>query len=484
MSEPRRFTSADRALVESDVIEVLTLGLDIGSATSHVSISRLTMVRGHNRYTVSSTEVVYQSPVMKTPFGGDGRAFIIRTELESMIDESLLNADVDRDDIESGVVILTGNALRRHNARQIADLLASFSGKFISISAGDRLESTMAAYGSGAVQESVGDDCLNVDIGGGTTKITRCVDGSVTELTAIEVGGRILQLTDEGHVGHAEPSIGLYTTDKQLPEYGSELSDGALEQIIDRMVETILGAVQGEDLGDAQRLDSITEFPRSGTVILSGGVSQWITNIEPTVECDDLGQWLALKTRDVLQDAGYNIKIADDPIRATVLGASQQRMQVSGNTVFISDERLLPIRNAPVSLVTVPVEEFDQPTITGLVKESVSQALFNGDNGLRVLGIDWLGSLTYSRADAFCHGVIDGLKGLNTPITLLFKQDIAGLIGIHFVEEVGYQKPVICLDGLDQVDFDFVDIGEVINQTGLVPVVAKSILFNSGSKLN
>ncbi len=250
------------------------------------------------------------------------------------------------------------------------------------------------------------------------------------------------------------------------------------------MAQTVLGAVQGRDLGDAQRLDSITEFPTSGTVILSGGVSQWITNIEPSVECDDLGQRLAFKTRDMLQDAGYTIKVADDPIRATVLGASQQRMQVSGNTVFISDERLLPIRNAPVSLVTVPAEDFDHHTITRLVKDSVSRALFNGDHGLRVLGIDWLGSLTYSRADAFCHGVIEGLRGLNTPITLLFKQDIAGLIGIHFAEELGYQKPVICLDGLDQVDFDFVDIGEVINQTGLVPVVAKSILFNSGSKLN
>ncbi|NCW73996.1 MAG: ethanolamine utilization protein EutA, partial [Gammaproteobacteria bacterium] len=238
MSEPRRFTSADRALVESDIIKVLTLGLDIGSATSHVSISRLTMVRGHNRYTVSSTEVVYQSPVMKTPFGGDGRAFIIRTELESMIDDSLRKAKVDRDDIESGVVILTGNALRRQNARQIADLLASFSGKFISISAGDRLESTMAAYGSGTVQESMGGDCLNVDIGGGTTKITRCVDGQVTELTAIEVGGRILQFTDEGHVGHAEPNLGLYTANNQLPEYGSELSDGELDEIIDRMADT------------------------------------------------------------------------------------------------------------------------------------------------------------------------------------------------------------------------------------------------------
>ena len=31
MSEPKRFTSADRALVESDIIAVLTLGLDIGS---------------------------------------------------------------------------------------------------------------------------------------------------------------------------------------------------------------------------------------------------------------------------------------------------------------------------------------------------------------------------------------------------------------------------------------------------------------------
>jgi ethanolamine utilization protein EutA len=306
----------------------------------------------------------------------------------------------------------------------------------------------------------------------------------VTELTAIEVGGRILQFTAEGHVGHAEPNLGLYTVNNQLPEYGSELSDGELDEIIDRMADTVLAAVQGRDLGDAQRLESITKFPTSGTVILSGGVSQWITDIESSVECDDLGQRLALKTRDTLQNAGYTIKVADDPIRATVLGASQQRMQVSGNTVFISDERLLPIRNAPVSLVTVPAEDFDQDMITRLVKDSVSKALFNGDHGLRVLGIDWLGSLTYSRADAFCQGVIEGLRGLNTPVTLLFKQDIAGLIGIHFVEELGYQKPVICLDGLDQVDFDFVDIGEVINQTGLVPVVAKSILFNSGSKLS
>ena len=92
--------------------------------------------------------------------------------------------------------------------------------------------------------------------------------------------------------------------------------------------------MQGCDLGDAQRLDPITEFPASGTVILSGGVGPRITNIESSVECDDLGQRLAFKTRDMLRDTGYRIEAADDPIRQLSLKRLNSGMQVSGNTVF------------------------------------------------------------------------------------------------------------------------------------------------------
>ncbi len=484
MDESLRFTSAKRILIESDVIEVLTLGLDIGSATSHVSIAKLTMVRGHNRYILSKTEVIHNSEIMKTPYGGDSRTIILRSELESMIDQSLEAAKADRNDIESGVVILTGNALRRNNARQIADLLASFSGKFISISAGDRLEATMAAHGSGTIQRSVDKDFLNIDIGGGTTKISRCVNGQIAELTAIEVGGHILQFNEYGYVKHVEPNIRLFTSDGKLPKQGNEIVAKELKWILDQMAGAILAAVRGKNLGNVQRLKPIAEFPESGTIILSGGVSQWLTDLKPSSPCDDLGERLASQTSELLRSAGYQVSVSNDPIRATVLGAAQQRMQVSGNTVFISDERLLPIRNAPVSFLTIPSGEFDPDTIKNLIQESLSKALFDDNKGLRVLGVDWSGALNFQRADAFCHGVIDGLKGLNTPIILLLKQDIAGLIGIHFVEELNYLKPVICLDGLDRLDFDFVDIGEVINQTGLVPVVTKSILFNSGSKLD
>ena len=297
-----------------------------------------------------------------------------------MIDDSLLKAEIDRDDIESGVVILTGNALRRQNARQIADLLASFSGKFISISAGDRLESTMAAFGSGAVQQSIGSDCLNVDIGGGTTKISRCVDGKISELTAIEVGGRILQFNADGAVGHAELTL-VYTpaTDNcqstELRWIAKSLSRSSIGWRTRSSIQSAVGIWVTRTASVDHRSST------SGTVVLSGGVSQWITATKPADACDDLGERLALKTRDLLQDTGYTIRIANDPIRATVLGASQQRMQVSGNTVFISDERLLPIRNAPVSLVTVPAEDFDQEMITELVKESLSKAFLVGTTG-------------------------------------------------------------------------------------------------------
>jgi ethanolamine utilization protein EutA len=480
-----KFTSAERALVEADVINMITLGLDIGSATSHVSLSQLTLVRGHNRYTVTEAKVIHQSPVLKTPFGGEGRAQIDGTVLESMIDDALAEARVTRDQIESGVVILTGNALRRNNAREIADVLAAFSGKFISISAGDRLESTLAAYGSGAIAASKSKPVLNVDIGGGTTKITHCVDGKVHELTAIEIGGRILQVSSDGVVNHGEPTVALFTEDRAIPVNGARLSIEAIDALIHRMADTVCQAVTGQDVGMAQRIDPIRPYPEGGEIVLSGGVSQWLLPGATGVS-DDLGQRLAHAVQTRLIARGYQVRIANDPIRATVLGASQQRLQVSGNTIFISDESILPIRNIPVLQLAFDDTPITVDGVVDQVQRVEAHQLFETDAKMTALGVNWEGSVTYGRIDAFCRGLMTA-RALNEhpdePLILLLAQDIAGLIGIHLKEELNLPNPIVCLDGLDQVDFDFIDVGEVLNQTGLVPVVAKSILFQTGSKV-
>jgi len=57
------------------------------------------------------------------------------------------------------------------------------------VSAGDNLETVMAAYGSGAAARSIREQAsvMNVDVGGGTSKIAICADGKVLDLTAIDV---------------------------------------------------------------------------------------------------------------------------------------------------------------------------------------------------------------------------------------------------------------------------------------------------------
>ena len=43
---------------------------------------------------------------------------------------------------------------------------------------------------------------MNVDIGGGTSKIAVCADGKVIDLTAVDVGARLV-VTDESGTHHA-----------------------------------------------------------------------------------------------------------------------------------------------------------------------------------------------------------------------------------------------------------------------------------------
>lgn len=65
----------------------------------------------------------------------------------------------------------------------------------------------------------------------------------------------------------------------------------------------------------------------------------------------------------------------------------------------------------------------------------------------------------------------------NIPLVLVNDGDIGGLIGIHLKEEIKLPCPVISIDGVTLNEFDFIDIGEMINASGAVPVVIKSLVF-------
>src|SRR5260370_39741494 len=115
--------------------------------------------------------------------------------VDEFIDRQYQAAGLARDQVDTGALILTGVALLRDNARAIADLFAGEAGRFVSVSAGDNLEATMAAHGSGAValSETRG-AVMNADIGGGTTKVGICRPGHTAELLALDVAARLVAL--------------------------------------------------------------------------------------------------------------------------------------------------------------------------------------------------------------------------------------------------------------------------------------------------
>jgi ethanolamine utilization protein EutA len=131
-------------------------------------------------------------------------------------------------------------------------------------------------------------------------------------------------------------------------------------------------------------------------------------------------------------------------------------------------------------------EEIDAEKVAAAIK-GVLRRLDLGD-GERPVAVfaPWRGSATFARLDAFCRGVVAGLEPVlahGHPIILVGDGDVGGLIGIHIREEMKLDHPVISIDGLELKEFDYIDIGAILDASGAVPVVIKSLIFPATAAL-
>src|SRR6201990_1460515 len=114
------FSSAGRTLEGEDEIIILSVGVDIGSSTSHLVFSRIVLERLDSRYVVSQRETFYQSDILLTPY--NDKEEIDAEKLGAFINQQYEDAQVQPDEIDTGALILTGVAVRRRNARKIGEI--------------------------------------------------------------------------------------------------------------------------------------------------------------------------------------------------------------------------------------------------------------------------------------------------------------------------------------------------------------------------
>jgi len=478
--------SAPDVWIEADGLEQHTLtsvGIDIGSSTSQVMVSRLTLRRRGSElsteFVVTERKTLYASTPLLTPYSTG--TLIDIDGVAAYVESSYALAGVEPDQVDTGVVVITGEALKKENAAAIADLMAGWAGDFVCVSAGANHEAVLAAHGSGSVAMSKRDACriLNIDVGGGTTKVSLIDDGQIQHSRAFSVGARLITWADDGRVTRIEEPVHAYTRHLGIspPELGTAF-DGGADQLGELMARVVLDVVEPGPLTALRRELMVTEWsdepaeaPSIDRIVFSGGVAEYIEGRE-TESFGDLGPSIGAHLRRLLAESRFAdlVVAADNGIRATVIGASQFSVQASGQTCYISDQGLLPIRGIPVARLDLSADS--DP------RDALAAALRRHDRGWDepfALSVHLQGAKDYRTLRGYADALVSMASG--HPIVVVLRDDLARSLGRLMVTESGHRGPAVIIDGITVAELDYLDIGTPMGETGSIPVTVKSLAF-------
>ena len=476
-----------------DHVTLVSVGIDIGSSGTQVIFSRIKLRRyGEDltsRYYVVSRETLYHSPVALTPYQSEER--IDDAALGKIIDDAYAGAGLHPDDIDTGAVILTGEALRRENAQGIARILSEQGGEFVCATAGHHMESLLAAFGSGASRVSHDEDkrVLNIDIGGGTTKLALVEKGQVTATAAVHIGGR-LQVVDEGRkITRLDPAGKFHARQAGFSwSKGDVVGPHDLDKVAQGMADTLVKALTERPLSHTIEhlylTDPIPDFGALDGIMFSGGVGEYVYGRE-TRDFGDLGLRLGAAIRARVDSGAlpWPLLPAGECIRATALGASEYSVQLSGNTSTITKPgELLPRRNLQVLQPAFECEDIiDAGKLTKAIQAHFTAFDLIEGEGEVALALRWLGVPSYERISAFAEGIRHGLANTiarRKPIYIMLDGDIAQTLGAILREELLVESEILAIDGVVLRDFDYIDLGRIRMPSYTVPVTIKSLVFS------
>jgi ethanolamine utilization protein EutA len=482
-----RFAARARSSDERD-LALTSIGVDVGSATTHLLISRLRLALVGARYSLVEAQTLYQSPISLTRY--ESEDLIDERALRQWLDGQLSAAGVTAATIDTGAVLMTGRALLARNAAAISRLVAGAAGTLVAVGADHHLEAALAARGSGAAVLSGRSQkpVLNVDVGGGTTKFALCQGGRVEQTAALNVGARTIEMDAAGRIVRIDDAA--RSMNGELPpeaRVGNVLGEGDRRHVGSLLASQVIEVARtgrAAPAHDQLMLTSPIDLPDSPmTLTFSGGVAEYVHGRE-VGDFGDIGAALGAGLRDQVEMAALHgsLELVELPqgIRATALGASRHTVQVSGHTVFVAPEDVLPLR----AILVVEADpdalagRFSRASIAAEIGRSLDRMpTVNVSGGLIAIALQWQGQASRARLEDLCAGLLEAhrARSLDSPIVVVVDRDVAGILGVHLAS-IGASR-VVALDGLVVSELDRLDIGELVPGTGAVPVVVTTPLL-------
>lgn len=464
--------------------QVLSVGIDVGTTTTQVVFSRLTVADVARPQQVPRLEITDKSVLhlgqprftpLTAPDEVDARA------LADLVAAEYAQAGVDPADVETGAVIITGETARTHNAEEILRALASAAGDFIVTVAGPNAEARISGMGAGVARWSAANytQVTTVDIGGGTSNAAMFVSGRHSASSAAAVGGRIIQIDTSGVVTAVAPPAAVLASATGIDiRVGKQLSLAELTTICDAMADRVLDLVLGVPVEDELQLTPALRGPASKTIFLSGGVGTCyyqdlpVGTIGDVARFGDLGPLLAARLRAHPRMAECEVLEPEQTIQATVLGAAGQTVTVSGSTIWKADS-LLPLHNLPV-LDPGPIAEITD--FAGAVSDAL-RARELAPETLAAIVIDIPRGVDFDTIGRLADTIAAGRRAdATSPLVLILEHDYGQVLGqaIHTRAE---NIPLLVVDQIGLGEGDFIDIGAALFGGRAVPISIKTLVF-------
>ena len=473
--------------------QILSVGIDIGTTTTQLVFSQLTLENTASlisvpRIEIIGKEVVYRSSIHFTPLKSQQE--IDDKKIRELIEQEYRSAGITPEQVQTGAVIITGEAARKQNAESVLQALSGLAGEFVVATAGPTLEGIIAGKGAGASQESKqrGATVVNLDIGGGTTNIAVFRNGEVIDTACLDIGGRLIKFQDErGEVSYVADKIRSLTRSMNMPVTENQtLNGGTIENIAKRMAG-ILEEILGLSTVSPQLATMLTDHDLKRDyhidyVSFSGGVADCIqnTNNGADFRYGDIGVALGRAIANSKIPQQLKVLQAVETIRATVVGAGSHTTGISGSTISVSPG-VLPMQNVPVLKLSREDESLPLSQWGETILRKVQWFNLGGEKQNLALAFSGPDNLGFAEVTTLAQEIIKGMQGIlckTCPLVVVIEKDLAKVMGQTLRNQLAFKKDVICIDTIKVENGDYIDIGRELVDGNVVPVIVKTLVFN------
>ncbi|MDO0825831.1 ethanolamine ammonia-lyase reactivating factor EutA [Desulfosporosinus nitroreducens] len=484
-------------MLESTNQRITSVGIDIGTTTTQLVISQLTIENTASgtlvpRVEITDKEVIHRSQIYFTPLLD--RDLINAAAVSQIVESEYQAAGLTPEMIDTGAVIITGETAKKENAKAIIDALAGFAGDFVVATAGANLEAIYAGKGSGAAQYSSQRHqvTVNIDVGGGTSNYAVFHEGKAVDSSCINVGGHLIEFDRQGDriTYISEPAkIALESTGQRL-QAGERVTLPQLRPIVKAMAECVVDVLKtSTHVGLTKELLMTPPLQLAQSirkVMISGGVADYVyalngpTTMAEVTAFGDFGPLLGWELRVSLEKAGFVLEKPNETVRATVIGTGTQSVNLSGSTIHLQ-ENTLPLRNVMVISPFISTIPETPQKIAEVVKTQMLRLQVDHSEGVVAIAMRGPRTMSFADISILAQGLLLGLEdylSTDKPLIIVIEADCGKVLGQCISASANRSLEMVCIDQLEVENCDYIDIGKPLMGGRVVPVVLKTLVFN------